>query len=381
MNTAFFQKGFRPFFLLAAVFAAVWIPLWSWRFSIGWSGQGWSGSNWHAHEMVYGFLVAVIAGFLLTAAENWTQEKTAAGRALGVLIGIWVLGRVAMVNGLPSVWTAAVDWVFLPILAFFIARPIVKTKNKRNYVVVAILMILSGLNLASHVGMIAGSDVLTRRALLAAVFLVTTLVLLIAGRVIPFFTMNSLQRVTTSTPKLEKAVLLGSLVLVVLQAFPANTMTSVLMLMLGLIVLLRMRGWKTTLALKEPMLAILHMGHAWIGVGLIVRAIAQWTEGVTPNLGLHIITMGGLSTVSLGMMVRVSLGHTGRQIRASLLVKIAFISIHLGVVARTILPMVVPDNYVTWVAVGSSLWALAFGIYVVGFTRLLFEPRPDGRPG
>lgn len=380
MNFALFQKGFRPFFIAAAAFAAIWIPLWSARLSAGWHAA-WTGPNWHAHEMLFGFFAAVIAGFLLTAVENWTKEKTVDSRQLLVLVLLWAAGRVVMVGGNATGPFMVLDLAFLPAVAFFVARPIYRTKNRRNYPIPVILSVLFGINLTSHLAGALGSPEIARRALLVGVFVVTALVLMVGGRVIPFFTANATGKLTSSHPTFEKALMAGAAGLVVVQAVNITWLSGVWMIALGLGVLIRMKNWQTPTALRIPMLAILHVGHIWLGLGLLVSGINAFVPFILPNLGLHIVTMGGLSTISLGMMARVAMGHTGRKIEATPSVVAAFALINIAVVVRGIVPVFAPSHYVSVVIASSVVWAMAFGIYLFKYIPILTVARPDGKPG
>jgi uncharacterized protein involved in response to NO len=380
MNSALFQKGFRPFFLAAAIFAAIWIPLWSARVSASWHAA-WAGPSWHAHEMLFGFFAAIITGFLLTAVENWTQQKAVNSRQLFVLLILWAAGRLVMVGGHAAGPLMIFDVAFLPAVAFFVARPIYRTKNRRNYVIPVILIGLSVVNLTSHIAVAQGQPEIAQRALLVGVFVVTALVLMVGGRVIPFFTANATGKLTSSNPALEKALMVGAAGLVVLQAVNISWLLGFWMIALGLGVLIRMKNWQTPTALKIPMLAILHVGHAWLGLGLLVSGINAFVPFILPNLGLHIITMGGLSTISLGMMARVAMGHTGRKIEATPSVVAAFSLINIAVVVRGIVPVFAPAHYVSVVIASSVVWAVAFGIYLFKFIPVLTIARPDGRPG
>lgn len=373
-----FQKGFRPFFLLAAGFAAIWVPAWSVRFSSGWNAT-WAGPQWHAHEMLFGFLVAVIAGFLLTAVENWTQQRTVTPSQLVGLVMLWGTGRVAMVDGNPGSMDAIVDIAFLPALAFFVARPIFATKNKRNYPVLLILAALTAVNVASHYGYATGSPAIAQNALLVGVHLVTAIVLLIGGRVIPFFTANATKTITRSTGWIEKSIIVGVVGMLVLQTFNLPGLGT-WFIGLGLLVGARMHGWNTRAALRIPILAVLHIGHIWLGLGLIMCGLSAYLP-ITPNLGLHVITLGGLSTISLGMMARVALGHTGRRIESAAIVTAAFLLLTAAVVVRGGLPLVWTSGYVTSITVGATLWSLAFGIYMLRYIPILTLGRVDGRPG
>lgn len=380
MDFALLQKGFRPFFLAAAAFAAIWVPVWSIRFSTGWSAS-WTGTNWHAHEMLFGFFAAVIAGFLLTAVENWTKDKTVNSRQLLMLVALWGTGRVAMVTG-DWYWLGSLlDVLFLPMVTFFVTRPIWRSRNRRNYGIPVILTALAGLNLTSHLAVYNANPELGRTALLMGVYLVSALVLMIGGRVIPFFTSSRINKPTSSNPKFEKALIAGAAGLVILPVFGFSKLTGAWMIVLGIGALVRMKNWQVIAALRVPMLAILHLGHIWLALGLIARGSSELLPFVSPNQGLHLITVGGLSTISFGMMARVGVGHTGRPIEAAPSIILAFVLINIAVVFRGVLPIFLPQFYVGTVTWASTFWAAAFAIYLIKYLPILTLVRPDGKPG
>lgn len=375
------QKGFRPFFLLCAIFAAISVPLWSVRFMSGWTAD-WLGMLWHAHEMVFGFFGAMIAGFLLTAVENWTGRRTVTPAQLAGLAILWLLGRAVMFSGDTSIWIMLVDSAFFPALALAIARPILATNNRRNFVIIGILLVLSLLNLLSHHAASDPSAVhWARPALLAAVTLVAALVTLISGRVVPFFTRRALSVETNSYPWIERIVGVLLAALIVLELLSVDVGVGVASVLIGVLLFVRMRGWQTLSAARVPILAVLHLGHIWLALGFLFRGAAILSSVGTSSLGLHLMTLGGLSTIGLGMMVRVSLGHTGRPIIAPLWANIAFGLLTLAILARALAPLFFAASYVHLITCSAILWSAAFGLYVLFIAPVLWSARPDGKPG
>lgn len=379
-------KGFRPFFLLAAAFAAAIVPLWLLILSGRLGPVAYLDPlSWHSHEMLFGFTVAVIAGFLLTAVGNWTQRETVVGPLLLGLAGVWLAGRLALVgaDSLSPGLVAAVDLAFLPLLAVAIARPLVRTKNRRNLVMVALLLLLFAANGCMHAEALGwlplGS---ARRASLASVDLVIVMIAIMAGRVFPMFTRNATGVTTIRSSRLFDGLSIGSLVgLVVLDAAGAGGWFVALWAGLAAVLaLLRAVFWGTRRVFAHPLLWILHLGYAWIPVGLLLRAFAS-TGGWSTSLATHALTLGAIGSITLGMMARVSLGHGGRPLVPPRPMTLAFVAITGAVAARVVLPLLAPGFYLASLYVAGTLWTLAFVIFVAVYTPILLRPRLDGKPG
>lgn len=365
-------KGFRPFFLLAAAFAALVVPIWVLAL-LGWTRVGGhlDPVTWHAHEMIFGFAGAVIAGFLLTAVGNWTQRETATGRSLAALAALWIAGRLAMATGagLPSWLVAGTDLAFLPGVALAIGRPIVLAKNRRNYIVLAMLLVMAAANAFVHAG--AG-----RRSLLVGVDVVTFFMVIITGRVVPMFTRNATKSDSIrSHPKLDVAAIVAVIAVTIADASAAPTMTVVACAIAAALVAARAVHWGARLSLRDPLLWILHVGHAWIPVGLGLRAASAASPG------LHAVTAGAIGALTLGMMARVALGHTGRALAAPRGIATAFALVTLAAAVRVFVPLVAPGLYLRALEVTALFWALAFALYVTKYAAILWSPRVDGKPG
>lgn len=376
-----FALGFRPFFLLAGIMAALWLPLWLVVYAGGLSlPQRYAPATWHAHEMIFGFAVAVIAGFLLTAVKNWTRQRLPTGWPLAGLCLLWLLGRVVMLvaGALPMWLVTVVDVAFLPALAFAIGVPIWRAKSKRNAAFPLIVLGLGALNLSYHLDGGATATVINY----VAVDLVVALIVLMGGRVIPMFTRNALPEARVTTyPWLNWAAMLTTLAVVVMQLLSLPEVTAVIALLAGVANLARVALWDTRATLKSPIVWILHVAYLWIGVGLLMKGIGFWVPALA-LVALHALTVGAITTMILGMITRVALGHTGRPLVVSKAVVVSYWCITLSALVRVIGPLVVPTaGYRGVLDAAGTLWTVAFAIFVVAYWRILTQPRADGAPG
>jgi uncharacterized protein involved in response to NO len=383
---AIVAKGFRPFFLLAGVFATAMLPLWLLALAGSFDPGGYLGAvYWHAHEMVFGYAVAVLAGFLLTAVGNWTQRETAVGLPLAGLCALWALGRVAMLTAswLPRGLAAALDLAFLPALAVTLARPILATKNRRNFVMVAVLVALWALDLSVHFDALGVLPGWRRRGSLLGIDLVALVMLIIAGRVFPMFTRNATRVETIRTvPALEVATVGSMLAFVALDiVWPDATVTALAAIVTALVAAARTLHWGARHTRANPMLWILHLGYAWIPLGLALRGIAHFTALIPAPVATHALTVGALGALTLGMMTRVSLGHSGRPIEASRTTTWSFALITLAALVRVFVPLVHAPWYRPSLFLAGSLWSLAFALFTLGYAPVLTTPRADGKPG
>lgn len=380
-------KGFRPFFLLAAVFAALIVPIW--LFIVGGAlapGTYLDAWSWHAHEMIFGYAVAVIAGFLLTAVGNWTQRETVVGTPLLLLAGLWLLGRVVMAVAamLPRGVPALVDLAFLPLLGVVLARPLVATRNRRNFVMLAVVAALFAANLAMHLTALGVLPHGTgRRAYLVAIDVIVFLILAIAGRIMPMFTRNATGVSTiVSSAKLDRATLLSAAGLVAVDlVWPETTPASIVALAVGLLAAARAARWGAMHTARHPLLWILFVGYAWIPAGLLLRALPLVGLPVWSSLSLHALTAGSIGCMTLGMMARVALGHSGRPLVPSPAMTWSFAAMALAGITRVLVPLVAMPWYLTTLSITGALWTLAFLIYVVVYAPVLTLPRIDGKPG
>ncbi|MFO0677058.1 MAG: NnrS family protein [Polyangiaceae bacterium] len=384
---ALLAKGFRPFFFAAALFAGLILPAWS----LTLAGRIHVTSyldpvSWHAHEMLFGFAAAVIAGFLLTAVTNWTERETAVGPRLAVLVALWLAGRVvfAAANHLPGVLVAAIDLAFLPALAFTIGLPIVRSRSKRNVVVVVVVLLLSAANAAMHLDALGLAPGLRRRGALVAVDVVVLLMVLVAGRVVAMFTRNATRDESCrSHPTADRLAVAAVAAVAVLDLLTTGVTLAhvVVPLLASVTVAARAAHWGFRTAMRQPILWILHVGHTWIPIGLALRAMAAFTPSIPPSLGIHAVTAGALGALSLGMMARVALGHTGRSLVLPTRFWFAFVAVTIAAAGRLTAPFLAPSHQLSVLVASGVLWALAFVSYAVAFAPILLAPRIDGKAG
>lgn len=383
-------RAFRPFFLGAALQAALGIPVWTalWLGALPaprWLAPVW----WHGHEMLFGFVAAAIAGFLLTASPVWTGRRALSGRPLGGLFALWVAGRLALAGAtrLPLWLVAVVDAAFLPAVALVVARTLWGSGQPRNYGVVGVVLALALANAAMHasaLGLVADT---APTALRFGVDAVVVLILVIGGRITPAFTANAFRRDGIAEPVRAwpwlNAVVVGAggaLALVSLAA--ARTPASGLCAMLaGVAGLVRLAGWQPWQTRADPLLWSLHLGTAWVAVGLVLVGLGDLGAPVPASAGLHALTAGGMGATILAVMTRVGLGHTGRPLELPRGVVWAYALVSAGALARVAASFASGGAQRVLLVAGGLAWAAAFGIFVVRYGGVLVRPRIDGRPG
>lgn len=373
--------GFRPFFLLAGLFATLVMPVWLLVFTghLTLPTQVWRNA-WHAHEMLFGFAGAVLAGFLFTAARNWTSLPTPSGAPLAALAALWVAGRVAILfsGTIPAPVVALIDLAFVPATALAIAIPIVRAKSWRNLGFVPLLLLLFVANLLFHFGPPAWSS----RALRVAVDVIVLVIVVMGGRVIPSFTASGLGIEVKRSRLLDWASLIVTAVATLLEVVPvAPSVGGAALVAAGVLNGLRMVGWRSLATWKSPILWVLHLGYAWVAVGLCLSGIAAFVPGWMPNAPTHALAVGAIGMLILGMTARVSLGHTGRMLVVARPVAVAFGLLLLAAVVRSLGPLVLPSAYVPELVVSGVLWTAAFGIFTLVYAPILTSRRADGKPG
>ncbi len=384
-NTPLFNLGFRVFFALAGLSALILIVLWNAIFNGHLNTQNYFHSNyWHAHEMLIGYSVAVISGFLLTAVKNWTGKATLSGDRLAGLAILWLYGRILpfYANSLPDGIIAFVDFIFLPILIYQISKPIIQTKYYPASVFIVLLLLLTLGNGLIHAQML---DIYQNTADSGIKLLVATLVVLIlilAGRVLPFFVEKGLSGIIIIRNPLFDTLSIGSALLTFTLMLSNSSH-----ILLGLAALtatvsngLRLFSWYVQRIWYVPLLWILYAGYCWIILGFFLSSLAAF-NWVNPALALHAFTIGGIGVLTLGMMARVSLGHTGRTLKASNAMALAFVLINLTVIIRVLLPIVFPQWYNFLMYASTVSWLTAFSLFMFVYAPILNSPRIDGLEG
>jgi len=378
-----FALGFRPFFLAAGVYAVLLMALWLLVLRGSLSLGEMSPLVWHGHEMLFGFTVAVIAGFLLTAAQNWTGLRTPSGRPLAALFLLWLAGRLGfLVPGLPAGWVALVDLAFLPVMALALALPILKAKQLHNAPFPVMLLALTAANALVHGDALGWTTDTASLGLHLATYVVVTMIVVMGGRVIPSFTDNKLRTharrwkvVEWLVPVATVGALLAALIA------PDALVTALLAALAAGVHGIRLAGWYTSKYWSVPLLWVLHLGYAWVALGFALLALAAAGITATAVSALHAFTAGGIGVLTLGMMARVSLGHTGRILEPAPMMTRAFVAINLAALIRVALPLLFPGVYSQIMAAAGVAWMAAFGLFVLLYAKMLLRPRVDGKPG
>lgn len=376
-----FNLGFRPFYLLAALFAALGVPLWlAQYFGVISMPSGFAATLWHAHEMVFGFAVAVITGFLFTAVRNWTGLPTPSGARLAALCALWIAGRVAMLRA-PDAIGAAIDAAFLPIVALALWLPLARTRN-RNRFFVGILLLLTAANIAFHLARLGAPLGAPNQYVKLALYLVVFIVAIMAGRVTPSFTKNAIpQARIRMRPWLDRlALVLLALTFAVYASGAAPQLAGVLAACAALAHLARVAGWDPLCTRNQPILWILHLSYAWIPVGLVLLACAAF--GVVPEvLALHAFGAGAVGGMVIGMITRTARGHSGLPLQVGGAEVFAYVLVHLAALLRVLPALIAPSTYAVALVASGVLWSLAFAAYLWRYAPVLTQPRLDGKPG
>lgn len=382
-GNALWQLGFRPFYLLASLFAALSIPLWVAQYAGYLPAPYVDGPLWHGYEMLFGYTTAVIAGFLLTAVRTWSGQPTPTGRALAGLALLWLAGRLMVFMPFPMA-AAVINAAFPLAVAFGLAVPLVRAANRRNYFVVAVLAVLGGASFAFQLACRGVIGLPAFVTLQAGLDLVLLLITIISGRVVPMFSNNGVPGMKASRHPLLEQLAAGSvaaLLLCDLLGLPPALVAALagIAAMIHAARLMRWQPWRT---LGTPLVWILHAACGWAVVYLMLRALAAL--GLVPvSLALHALTIGVIGSITMGMMARTSLGHTGRTLTTGWLDLSCFLLVQLAAFARLAGGLFFGKSgfYVTSVIMAGVCWSVAFTVFTIRYAPIWCRPRIDGKPG
>jgi len=378
------RLGFRPFYLGAAAFAVLAVPLWVAQY-LGWlpehAGQVLHLSfGWHMHEMVFGMAVGVVVGFLYTAGYNWTGLWTPTGARLRALAALWLAGRLAMLLAAPPL-AIAVDLLFLPAAAWPLWRVMRQAGNSRNYFLVGLLGLLALANAVFHAASQGWIAVAPSAPVQGAVLVIVMMEAAIGTRVIPMFTRNGAPGTTPLVqPKLDRWSLgtLAATALAWVAAMPA-WLFAPLALVAAALILLRLWRWQAMHTLHVPLLWIMHLSYAWIAAGLVLLALAR-CQLLGSSAGFHALTVGSMAGLILGMITRTALGHTGRPLKAGRGERAMFVLIQVSAVARVAAALDLGSQPLL-LTVSGACWTVAFLAYLAVYLPYLCTARTDGKAG
>jgi uncharacterized protein involved in response to NO len=380
---ALFALGFRPFFLGAGLAAVLLMGLWLVVYRNGaWPDFPYPPMLWHAHEMIFGYAGAVIAGFLLTAVQNWTQIRTPSGVPLAALFVLWLAGRIAaFLPGLPMGIASLLDILFFPAVMVAIAKPIIRVKQVRNYAFPFMLGMLTLANGLAHMELLGLAAGAANAGFTLAVYMIVLMIVVMGGRVIPSFTDSKLRSQARRWKLIEwLAPATTLLVMVTALLDPVSKLAALAAAIAAAVHGLRLYGWHTRKLWSVPLLWVLHLGYAWIVVGFALVALSAlgW---VAASTAIHAFTAGAIGTLTLGMMSRVSLGHTGRMLEPASVVSVAFGLIVAAAVVRVGGPLIFTGGDDWAILLSGLLWMLAFALFIVVYAPFLIQPRQDGKEG
>ncbi len=388
----FFSHAFRPFFLAAGIYAALALSAW-----IAWISIHAMGAMpafmtvaeplhlWHAHEMVFGFGVAAVGGFLLTAIPNWTGAEHSRGLGLGLMFALWCAGRMAMwfTALVPPALPMFLDLAFLPVLGFAAGRQLAVQPAIRNVIFFALVFALIVGNFLFHMGRLEVIDDGMRLGVLLGLGTLMVMIVVIGGRVIPAFTTNALRRQGVEETRLPKrrapvdvAALVFSATVFILQALGfGDSIIGVAALCAALANAVRLSGWRGLATLKHPIVWVLHLGYMWIVIGFALLAAAYLTDWVSDVSALHAFGTGAAGTMILAIMTRASLGHTGRALEPSRAIVAAYVLVSVAAILRCFGPSAVPQFYNEIMIAAGLAWITSFTLFTIEFAPILLGPR------
>lgn len=387
-----FKDGlaFRPFFWLGAVFCCISLAVW-WLFWHGqiilqpYGGMLW----WHQHEMIFGFVAAIVVGFLLTSVQNWTGLPSLVGLRLWALVLVWLSARLLLAYpmGLPMLVIVFIDALFLPLVAVFVASLVIRAKKWRNLIIAPMLLLLTFANVSMHAGVIYHNVQLVSQSAYFAIWLIVCLILLIGGRVIPFFVSRGVGRPQVPAPRgRERLVFISAVVLCLLQFLRVLDITvpaGVFVIPLVFLTLLnswRLSTWGLQYCWREPLLWGLHLSYGFVIIGSVMWILSEFAL-LPLDLALHALTIGAMMTIIFAMIARVGVGHTGRKIRALPGVGVAIGLLLLAGFLRSLLLVFWPEAALWAYRTSLVLAFVSFVWFVLLYSKILWTPRPDGKAG
>ncbi|NQZ22143.1 MAG: NnrS family protein [Colwellia sp.] len=385
-----FRLGFRPFFLGGAVFSLISITLWllMYQGTISLSPYG-GGYWWHIHEMIFGFGSAIIAGFLLTAVQNWTGIPSVKGKPLAALFFLWLAGRLFMLMPelLGTFVSSLIDLSFLLAVTYVLAKPILAKKQYQNLFFVPLLVMFTLANAEMHLASFYPQSVAVSYSGYAGILLVLFLISVMAGRVVPMFTANGTQT-TKATPaplldKLANGSLLLTMLMLLLHPFIGFVpmFFGALLIFAGIFQLIRWLRWRPWITLGVPLLWSIHFALKFIWFGLILLGFSYIIDEIPSNHIWHLLTVGGMGGIILAMISRVSLGHSGLPLTPPKLMSLAFAFITIAALIRSFGPWLMPEKTLLFIDISGFCWLVAFGLFTFYYAPILLKAREDGRPG
>jgi len=386
-HPALFNLGFRPFFMGASLFAIASIGYWL-RFNQGFFPLNLSTLSpfqWHAHEMIFGYSLAVIVGFLMTAVKNWTGQQTPHGLPLAVLFSLWLIARILWLYNENAIFFAAIfDLSFITLSMIAIAKPVIATKKWRQLAILSKLILLGAANLVFYLSALDVIENQIHLSIYAGLYLVIGLILTIGRRIIPLFVQSGVDETATlfNAKWLDISSLLCFLAFFISVLFFSNSLIpQIAASLMVIITTIRIVGWYTPGVWKSPLLWSFYISLFFIDVGFLLFALSGPFQ-ISPFLSTHAFAVGGIAVITMGMMARVSIGHTGRSLKnPPTRIFYALILLTLAAIVRVLIPVFTDDAYFMWVNLSGILWLLSFTLFCSIFIPIWTQPRIDQKYG
>ena len=380
---AILSFGFRPFFFFGSLWAAIAVPIW--MVTYFWGGSVLpieAGLVWHAHEMVYGYGAAVIAGFLLTAVPNWTGRTPLRGSRLGALLVLWLAGRLAQLFYLGHDAIAPlIDSLFLIVLSVFVWREVTISENRRNTKIAFIIGLLALSNIGFHISQSFGIISFQQMSRLGLA-IILLLIVIIGGRVTPTFTRNWLTKRGVNDHPISfnrfdvLTIAISALALTGWITWPGFIGTGILLLLAGALNLSRLIRWNFWMTLAEPLVTILHVGYGWVVIAFLLTGLAiLFPDQVSAISGIHAMGSGAIGVMTLAIMTRATLGHSGRSLHAGPGTVMIYFFVNLAAILRVLTPFAPYNNQEALTAASAISWTLAFLLFCVVYAGCLWTPR------
>lgn len=392
-NYALTHLGFRPFFLSAGAFAVIGILLWTAIYSFNWQGlnAAYPPITWHAHEMIFGYTLAVVAGFLLTAIKNWTGQQTLHQAPLLLLTAIWLAARLLpFMQGLSLQAVASVDLLFMLALLAAVAIPVLRARQWQQAGIIAKVALMTLANAVFYLGLLGYWPAGIQLGLYAGLYLMIALIFTMGRRVIPFFIERGVgvSFKANNTRWVDRSSLVLFLLFAITDLIAMTQGNQALAGMAAALALVqiplhgwRLYGWYHAAIWQKPLLWVLYVAYAWLVLGFGLKFLS-WSTGLSPWLAVHAFAYGGIGMMTLGMMARVILGHTGRNVfEPPALVGKIFTILFAGACVRILAVWALPQWHWWWIVIAQCLWMLAFGLFIWLYAPMLIKPRVDKRYG
>lgn len=384
------RLAFRPFFIFASIFSVIAILLWQLMLNntINYTPYG-GGYWWHIHEMIFGFVIAIISGFLLTAVQTWTGIRAINNKRLMLLFALWLSARICLLlpEVIPHFLIMILDLSFIPAVVYYLAKPILAVKLYRNLFFIPILSIFTLLNGLMHFSLFAEKPLNISLISYTCLLLITFIISVMAGRVVPMFTANGTKTKRVNNNKFLELITNGSLLLLTLLMAASISLTisnhvfSLVFFIAGISQCIRCIRYKPWITISTPLLWSLHFSLIILYVSLILLAFSYAMPSFPKQHLWHLLTIGCIASIILAMISRVSLGHTGNQLVTAKAMSIAFICLPLAGAIRSLGPWLMPNMYLLFINLSAVLWLIAFALFTFYYAPLLFKARADNRPG